>query len=426
MIHKCFQIPDNFPVDNDLVAASLGTGKSLHEELKNGNIYLADYSILHGLPTNVVNGEKQYISAPLCLLWKTPQDNIVPIAIQINQIPGEENPIFVPNDPEWDWTLAKIWVRNAEFNVLELVTHLLHTHLFAEVFNIATSRHLPMGHPIYKLIVPHLRYTLEINILARTQLVGPGGNFDQNSSIGNGGIPVLLARAMERMTYSSMCLPDDIQARGVESLPNYFYRDDGMKIWKAMESYVSEIVHYYYTSDEFVFKDPELQAWVAEIFKEGFQSNKSIGIPSSFATRVELIKYLTMVIFTCSAEHAAANSGQFDFFSWMPNAPGSMRQPPPTSKGTTTYQSILDTLPAVNGTAAVVATVSLLSAEPLDRRPLGYYPNEYFTEDIPKKFITEFQGRLKDISRSIKERNRTKNLTYHYLDPEMIENSVSI
>ncbi|XP_041438807.1 hydroperoxide isomerase ALOXE3 isoform X2 [Xenopus laevis] len=426
MIQKCLRIPDNFPVDDVTVSATLGTSTTLQKELQNGNIFLADYKILEGIPTNVINGETQYLAAPMCLLWKSPEDKVVPIAIQLNQTPGEENPIFLPTDPEWDWTLAKIWVRNSEFQVHEIVTHLLYTHLAAEIFNIATTRHLPMGHPVYKLIHPHLRYTLEINTLARQTLIGPNGLFDQAVVIGNGGVPVLLARAMESLTYSALCLPDDIEARGVESIPNYFYREDGMRIWEAMESYVSDIVRYYYPNDKTVSKDLELQAWVAEIFQEGFLSNKNSGIPSSFATRVELSKYLTMVMFSCSAQHAAVNSGQFDFYAWMPNAPSTMRKPPPTAKGTTTYQSVLETLPAINTTTTAMVTVNLLSKEPLDQRPLGRYENKNFVEDVPKKCVEQFRDKLCEISKDIKLRNKTGKLMYHYLDPEEIESSVSI
>ncbi|OCT96329.1 hydroperoxide isomerase ALOXE3 [Xenopus laevis] len=426
MIQKCTKIPGNFPVNHNLVSASLGSKRNLEKELQSGNIFLADYKILHGIPANVINDKKQFIAAPICLLWKTPQDNIVPIAIQLNQTPGEENPIFLPTDPEWDWTLAKIWVRNSEFQVHEVVSHLLHTHLFAEIFNIATTRHLPLGHPVYKLLIPHLRFTLEINVHARKDLVGPEGLFDKAVVTGSGGVPLLIAKAMKSLTYSTLCLPDDIQTRGVKSIPNYFYRDDGMLVWQAVENFVSDIVNYYYKSNNDVANDPELQAWVAEIFHEGFLSNRSSGIPSSFATRAELIKYLTMVIYTCSAQHSAVNGGQYDFYSWMPNGPSTMRKPPSTAKGTATLQSVLDTLPAINTTVTAIATVRLLSIEPLDRRPLGHYPDEHFIEDKPKRSIKDFKEKLARISRIISDRKSKKKLWYQYLNPKNIENSISI
>ncbi|XP_077340609.1 polyunsaturated fatty acid lipoxygenase ALOX15B-like [Lithobates pipiens] len=426
MIKKCVQVPGNFPVTDHMVAPSLGACTNLKKELQNGHIFLADYEVLQGVPTNTINEKPQYIAAPMCLLWKNPQDQLVPIAIQLSQTPGKNVPIFLPSDSEYDWVLAKMWVRNADVQVHEANTHLLHTHLLAEVFSIATIRHLPMGHPVYKLIIPHFRYTLEINTFARTRLIGPGGIFDQAFVTGKGGIPVLMKKAMAELTYSRLCLPDDIKGRGMEHISNYLYRDDGMKIWAAMESFVSNIINYYYTSDAMVKEDPELQAWVAEIFKEGFLQNKSSEVPSSLGTRDSLIKYLTMVIFRCSAQHAAVNSGQFDFYSWMPNGPMTMRSPPPSTKGVTTMETILKALPDVNSTAAGISAVWILSNEPMDRRHLAEYPDERFTEKTPQQFIKKFQQQLSEISKCIQERNKTMRLPYPYLDPSQIENSVSI
>ncbi|XP_073469606.1 polyunsaturated fatty acid lipoxygenase ALOX15B-like isoform X1 [Aquarana catesbeiana] len=426
LIKKCVKIPGNFPVTEQMVAPSLGASTNLQKELQNGHIFLADYEVFQGVPANTINGKPQYSAAPMCLLWKNPQNQLVPIAIQISQIPGKNFPIFLPSDSEYDWVLAKIWVRSADFQLHEVDTHLLRTHLLAEVFSIATTRQLPMGHPMYKLIIPHLRYTLEINAFARTKLIGPKGVFDQALVTGNGGVPVLLKKAMAEVTYSSLCLPDDIKGRGMEHIPNYLYRDDGMKIWAAIESFVSNIINYYYTSDEMVKEDPELQAWVAEIFKEGFLQNKSSGVPYSLGTRASLIKYLTMVIFRCSAQHAAVNSGQFDFYSWMPNGPTTMKSPPPSTKGVTTMETILEALPDVNSTTVGISTVWVLSNEPMDRRRLGEYPDERFTEKTPQQFIKKFQQQLSEISKCIQERNKTMRLPYPYLDPSQIENGVSI
>ncbi|XP_073469609.1 hydroperoxide isomerase ALOXE3-like [Aquarana catesbeiana] len=425
LIKKCFKIPRNFSVCEQMVASSLGTSTNLETELQDGHIFIADYKILEKIPTNTIKEKKQYLAAPMCLLWKNPQDQLVPIAIQLSQTPGEHTPVFLPSDSKFDWLLAKIWVRNSDFQVHEIDAHFLRTHLLAEVFSIATIRQLPLGHPLHKLLIPHFRYTLEINALMRKQLTGHKGLFDQCVVIGNGGVPVLLKRAMKGVTYSSLCLPDNIASRGMDSIPNYLYRDDGMKIWSAVESFVSNIINYYYTSDVMVREDPELQAWVAEIFKEGFLQNKSSELPSSFESTASLIHYLTMVIFTCSAQHAAVNSGQYDLYSWMPNGPTTMRSPPPTAKGAT-MQVILKALPDVNTTALGMTTVWTLSNEPSDRRRLGNYRTIRFTERTPHQFIKEFHVKLAEISKCIQERNKTMHLPYPYLDPSEIENSVSI
>ncbi|XP_060914742.1 hydroperoxide isomerase ALOXE3-like [Labrus mixtus] len=424
MIRRCSAIPEKIPVSEGLIF--LPGQCTLDDELKKGNIYLCDYKLLDGVEANTINGKKQYLMAPLVLLHKTPEDKMMPIAIQLKQTPGEDNPIFYPSDTEYDWLMAKIFVRSADFNLHELSIHLLRTHLLAEVFAVSLLRNVPMVHPLYKLLVPHTRYTLQINLMARNLLISKDGTFTKFAACGGEGMFTILKRSMASMTYSSLCIPDDIAERGMEAVPNYYYRDDGLKLWDIVHSLVQGILSYYYKSDAEVEQDSELQKWISDIFEHGFLSNADTGIPQNFTTVAEMVKFVTMVIFTCSIQHAAVNSGQYDYGGWMPNTPSSLQLPPPTTKGTTSKVTMLQTFPDVNVTVNGMSTLWLLSKQSSDFVPFGQYPEDHFSEAIPCKVIKDFQGKIEVQSVIIKVRNDSLEVPYTYMDPTKEGNSVDI
>lgn len=47
----------------------------------------------------------------------------------------------------------------------------------------------------------------------------------------------LMRRDLSEMTYSSLCLPENIAARGLESIPDFYYRDDGLQLWNIIKRF---------------------------------------------------------------------------------------------------------------------------------------------------------------------------------------------
>ncbi|XP_074486017.1 polyunsaturated fatty acid lipoxygenase ALOX15B-like [Sebastes fasciatus] len=424
MIRRCSALPENFPVTD--VKVSLSGRCSLTCEMKEGNIFLCDYKSLDGLTPNTIHGKEQYLMAPLVLLHKTPDKKLMPIAIQLKQIPADDNPIFYPTDSEYDWLTAKIFVRGADFHEHELNVHLLRTHLLAEVFAVSLHRNVPEKHPLYKLLVHHTHYTLNINYLARELLISGTGFFKHFAASGGDAMKRYLEGSLASLTYSSLCIPEDIAERGLKDVPNFYYRDDGLKLWDIIHRFVKGMLSFYYRTDAMVQSDTLVQKWILDIFEHGFLSQAETGIPQSFTTVKDLVKFVTMVIFTCSAQHSAVNTGQFDYGGWMPNTPTTLRLPPPTTKGTTSEARMLQTLPDQGTTANGMAVIWLLSKPSSDSVFLGQYDNDHFSEEIPCQLMKLFQQELQVLSTQIKIRNKNLEVPYTYLDPDVVENSVSL
>ncbi|KAK1135342.1 arachidonate 15-lipoxygenase B-like [Acipenser oxyrinchus oxyrinchus] len=306
-------------------------------EMERGTIFLADYEILEGVPANSVNGRPQHLAAPLCLLYRNQQGELLPIAIQLKQTPGPHNPVFLPSDSEADWLLAKIWVRNSDFQCHQLVSHYLKTHMLGEAYCVATLRHLPGAH----------RYT-----------------------------------------------------RFVEGLLQFFY-----------------------PSDRAVQQDSELQSWITDLYHHAFLGLQQTGIPQSFQNRAELVKFVTMVIFSCSAQHAAVNFSQLDFDLWMPNCPASLRQPP-SSKGSRTSRTSCITSLKSTPPALCCSPWPCCPSPPATISRWGFTGPP--SQRRPSESDLEFQADLRNLGSEIDDRNAGLELPYRYLRPDLIENSVSI
>ena len=101
-----------------------------------------------------------------------------PIAIQLEQFGNKDEKVQIwtpkdynPSKDIYDWLLAKMWFRHADFQVHQMRNHLTFTHLLMEPIAIATFRTLPPVHPIHKLLREHLQFVIAINTYGRDSLI---------------------------------------------------------------------------------------------------------------------------------------------------------------------------------------------------------------------------------------------------------------
>jgi len=424
-IRRFDAIPEKFPVTDELVKGLMDPGDTLEKAITARRLYWCDYAILKGI--SVVEG--RYLAHPVVLLYVGADKLIRPIAIQLFQDPAE-GPIFTPNDDAELWLAVKAFTQSADSHVHEVVEHLLHGHLIVEVFDVAMHRTLPAAHPVHKLLEPHLEYTMAVNGSARAKMLAPGGPIDQTMAAGAKGAFELLARAWwEQWNFERHNIPADLAERGVddvEALPGYHWRDDALKLWAIVERYVAGMVGHFYASDRDVVEDWELQAFHHEIRSpEGGDVRDLPGGEDGFASRAALIEFLTRLIYSASAGHAAGNNGQYDAYGFIPNVPGALYAPPPRDKHLKfTERQLARAMPPFRAASVQILMVRLLSRR--TEMPIGKFPPSFFagTRSV-QPIVTDFRRELWQLGQEIEARNAKLETPYPYLAPDQVACSIT-
>lgn len=429
MIKRVEQVPGHFPVTDDLAGAITG-GQSLADLISAHRLYMVDYAGLEGCPTN----PGRFLTPVMAMFWVNDAGTLMPLAIQLGQTPTEAPTIFTPAVEEWKWLTARTHLQAADAAYHELVAHLLRTHLVMETVWVAACRTLPAQHPVHELLKPHFTGTIAINQSARSIMLAKGGPIDEAIACGADGAYWLIDQAWQTWTFDDIDPIEDLARRGVgdaEILPGYHYRDDAVQLWALIKNYVHQILEIFYATDLDVQEDLELQDWAVEMSDSDAGGGlRGLGLSTGISSREELHTLICRVIYCCSVEHAAVNNGQYDIFGYIPNAPGAMWKPPPTSDAASNEAQFCGGLPPIPDVISdQMMLVHMLSMP--TTTPLGTYPTDFFHSVWEARAaVDSFRGDRDDIINRIADRNEQLiaegELPYSYLNPMKVGRSISI
>lgn len=438
-----------FPVTDEIISGLLPQGSSLESELANNRLYISDYNILADIITKELEDQLgKYPVAPLCLLHVNQKDELVPLAIRLQQGSGfndlSNNPIFTPQSSPENWLTAKVAVSSADIAYQGIVSHLMDTHLIVETFAVASYRQLSPKHIVLQMLDPHFFNTFAINEMARGIFLGHDGFFDVTGALGFTGSNELLKRSYtgsgqnyqgEPHLFYRRSLPNNLALRDVADLPNYYYRDDAIAIWDAIQNYVGEILELYYKSSADLVNDAELQAWKDELIDPNvgrisglLPPEKSTQITGHLTELEDLIAIITNVIFTATAQHSAVNFGQYEYASWIPNMPFATYKP---FNGLLENQKskveLVDRLPdRLQSFKQIVLVKALSMPTPLSSESLLTMANPFKDKDARKVFQGFQKVQLQKIEDQISRRNASLEYPYVRLLPSKIGQSIAI
>lgn len=413
-------------------------GMSVEQALEANKLFILDYHDAY-LPVikeiNAQDGRKAY--ATRAIFFLSPLNTLKPIAIELSLPPPspgcQSKRVFTPaNDATtyWRWQLAKAHVCANDAGVHQLVNHWLRTHAAMEPYVISAHRNLSAMHPIFKLLQPHMRYTLEINALARQSLINAGGVIESFFTPGKYCTDLSAAAYRTQWRFDLEALPADLIKRGmaVEDptqqhgiklvIEDYPYATDGLLIWSSIKEWVEEYVGFYYSEVGTVQNDVELQAWWDEIKNKGHADKRNETWWPKLETKEDLSGILTTMIWIASGQHAALNFGQYPYGGYVPNRPCLMRRLIPEEEDPE-YQNFLSnpqkyflrSLPSLVQALNTMAVVDTLSTHSADEQYLGQRQNSVWTSDLNAiDAFHKFSATMQGVEKIIHQRNKDSNL----------------
>ncbi|XP_050221909.1 linoleate 13S-lipoxygenase 2-1, chloroplastic-like [Mercurialis annua] len=432
--------PPESAITTEMIEQQIKGFMTVEEAIKQKKLFMLDY---HDMFLPFVSKVRQLENTTLygsrTILFLYPDCTLRTLAIELVRPPMDGKPqwkqTFTPTSDAtsvWLWRLAKAHVLAHESGYHQLISHWLRTHACTEPYIIAAHRQLSAMHPIYRLLHPHFRYTMEINALAREALVNAGGIIESAFSPGKYCMEMSSVIYGKFWRFDQEALPEDLISRGMAvkdpssphgvklTIEDYPYASDGLLLWDAIKSWVSDYVNHYYQDPSLILSDKELQAFWTEVRTVGHGDKKDEPWWPELKTPKDLIKIITTMVWVTSGHHAAVNFGQYTYAGYFPNRPTvtrlKMPNEDPTDEDWKLFMEkpeciLLLTFPTQIQATRVMAILDVLSTHSPEEEYLGENIEPGWAQDpVVNAAFEKFKGRLKELEGIIDGRNADPSL----------------
>jgi len=417
----------DFPVTDEMLEGVLPRNTTLADLQAAELLYVVSQPSLDGAPPS----HDHVMTAPTTLFYVTTLGQLMPLAIQLYPKTSDTNPIFTPNDDPNTWLAVKIHAACADTLVHSIYSHAILMHFVMCNAWTAANRTLPPEHPIHAFLKPHFWSTLFVTSAVKASMAKKKGAQCEVYGTGLAGQNVMVGRLYESFDFREYNPHVDFARRGVDdaaTLPEFFYRDDALKLWQADRAYVEEMMGLFYKQDEDVANDFELQAWMKEMASPKRAGIRGLPVNDAgqIETRAQLQELLTSILFTVTSRHSSIENGALEYL-YVPANPFLYRLNPPTEAGVEIgRRKVAKKLPPIKQAIQGYALIATANFNPKKFGLLGRYEADFMAgapagvEDIVAKWNTALQ----QIDQEIDARNEKLETPYTGVKPTKTFNSI--
>ncbi|KAJ3579636.1 hypothetical protein NPX13_g931 [Xylaria arbuscula] len=327
-----------FPVDD---AASITDGFSLRALQAQGRLFAEDYSDL-----------KAYF-------YIDNSGDFLPLAIK-PIVKGREKSalVYTPKDKPADWLLAKMLInQNGGFH--STWDHVGKSHSVAEISYLAAIRTLSDNHPVMGILSRFekqpfgVRPNLQTGLTSGASFIGPQYYpWTADAAVDYLNELYLSGKSadFERNYYCS-----EFRARGLvdssgPKLKSFPFYEDASRITEAIREVMEAFINSYYSSNESVRKDVELQAWYREAKAARIYDFPRIDSRQSIADILTHHAYFNTIV-----SNVMSTNGIHMNSMALPFSPAGFLQPIPSKKGLT-EDDLMKFMPTPEGAVWQVST----------------------------------------------------------------------
>ena len=405
--------------------------KSVQALINEKRLFIVDYKDLE----QFLNHQGLNLYAPFVAIYKQILDDgetrLNILAIQIER--DENAPIFTPDSPHKNrFKIAKMIVACADTQVHQFGYHLGISHFGNEPVAVAINRKLPESHPLRDILAPHFKDTIGINYAVRLALATKSDQAFANNTfaVGYEHGRRISSVFWQKFHFFESSFPKELEARGFfrdnrDGLGNYFYRDDGFKLWDAIGNYAQNFVYRHYQADHDVAIDEHLQTFCADLASP--EGGNYPGFPAQITTRDLLWQVLQIIIWNASALHSVLNYSQWPYTGFVGNRHNALYKPMPKEDGKDVSDDYIYDMLAPTFAALFQMGLSwIMSSLDTDETLVKLRALKNIYPDIDNRLQLE----LKEVSYQIERRNdkliAEGKTPYVYLLPENVASSCNI
>ncbi len=219
-----------------------------------------------------------------------------------------------PGEP--DWAAAQHMAMCAATTHLSLVRHFNWIHLVCGgPLAMSTRNCLPVGHPVKRLLWPHIFATQSSNEMVTLDQMTPGGDFENIFSFTHDGMCALFEATCGDFDLRMVNPVADADRRGLTDAPFATpAKDNRLALMAVIRDHVERFLELYFDSDDALASDGPFSQWLDDLSSRVPHGVLELAGPT--VTLDGAVALLSTLIYLTTVEHEIVGSGLWNYQLW--------------------------------------------------------------------------------------------------------------